>query len=203
MDITNIEAVTKAKSRVYIDEQLAFVLYKGELSRYKIKVNGTISEETFREIIDEVLKKRARARCLHLLQSMDRSEYQLRTKLKQGCYPDEVVDGAIQYVKELHYLDDKRYTGYFIDASKSSKSKRQVTQDLMKRGIGKDMIQETYERVEPEDEVAMIRKWVEKKRVNLEEADQKEKSRLYAFLMRKGFQSSDINRVMSLREDFD
>lgn len=37
MIITNIEAVTKAKSRVYIDEQLAFVLYKGELYRYKIK----------------------------------------------------------------------------------------------------------------------------------------------------------------------
>ena len=55
MIITNIEAVTKAKSRVYIDEQLAFVLYKGELYRYKIKKEEEISDETYREIIDEVL----------------------------------------------------------------------------------------------------------------------------------------------------
>lgn len=200
MIITNIEAVTKAKSRVYIDEQLAFVLYKGELSRYKIKKDEEISEETYREIIDEVLTKRAKIRCIYLLKSMDRTEYQLRTKLKQGGYPDEVVNTAIEYVKNLHYIDDNRYAQYYIEGRTGSKSKQQITQDLLRRGISKELIQSIYEQQEPEDETDQIRKWVEKKRVDLETADPKEINRLYGFLMRKGFQSSDISKVLRGRE---
>lgn len=200
MIITNIEAVTKAKSRVYIDEQLAFVLYKGELSRYKIKKDEEISEETYREIIDEVLTKRAKIRCIYLLKSMDRTEYQLRTKLKQGGYPEEAVNTAIEYVKNLHYIDDNRYAQYYIEGRTGSKSKQQITQDLLRRGISKELIQSIYEQQEPEDETDQIRKWVEKKRVDLETADPKEINRLYGFLMRKGFQSSDISKVLRGRE---
>lgn len=200
MIITNIEAVTKAKSRVYIDEQLAFVLYKGELSRYKIKKDKEISDETYREIIEEVLTKRAKVRCIYLLKSMDRTEYQLRTKLKQGGYPDEAIDGAIDYVKNLHYIDDNRYAQYYIDGRTGSKSKQQITQDLLRRGISKELIHSIYEQKEPEDETEQIRKWVEKKRVDLETADPKEINRLYGFLMRKGFQASDISRVIRGRE---
>ena len=200
MIITNIEAVTKAKSRVYIDEQLAFVLYKGELYRYKIKKDEEISDETYREIIDEVLTKRAKIRCIYLLKSMDRTEYQLRTKLKQGGYPEEAINRAIDYVKNLHYIDDNRYAQYYIDGRTGSKSKQQIVQDLLRRGISKEQIQSIYEQKEPEDETEQIRKCVAKKRVDLETADPKEINRLYGFLMRKGFQASDISTVIRGRE---
>ena len=36
MTVTKIEAVTKTRYKVYVDEQFAFVLYKGELSRYQV-----------------------------------------------------------------------------------------------------------------------------------------------------------------------
>ena len=50
MRITEIVPVTKAKYRVVTDEQLAFMLYKGELSRYRLKENGELPAETFQEI---------------------------------------------------------------------------------------------------------------------------------------------------------
>ena len=37
MTVTKTEAVTKTRYKVYIDGQFAFVLYKGELSRYHVK----------------------------------------------------------------------------------------------------------------------------------------------------------------------
>ena len=36
MTVTKIEPVTKTRYKVYVDGQFAFVLYKGELSRYHI-----------------------------------------------------------------------------------------------------------------------------------------------------------------------
>ena len=34
MAVTRVEAVTKTKYKVYVDGQFAFILYKGELSRF-------------------------------------------------------------------------------------------------------------------------------------------------------------------------
>ena len=42
MIVTKIEDVAKTRFKVYIDEQFAFVLYKGELSRYRIAVGREI-----------------------------------------------------------------------------------------------------------------------------------------------------------------
>lgn len=64
MRITEIVPVTKAKYRVVTDEQLAFMLYKGELSRYRLKENGELPAETFQEIFKEILVKRAKLRAM-------------------------------------------------------------------------------------------------------------------------------------------
>ena len=55
MTVTKIEAVanTKTRYKVFLDEQFAFVLYKGELSRYHVTVGEDISEdiyETFQKL---------------------------------------------------------------------------------------------------------------------------------------------------------
>ena len=37
MVVTEIKAVTKTRFRVYLDDEFAFVLYKGELFRYHLE----------------------------------------------------------------------------------------------------------------------------------------------------------------------
>lgn len=64
MRIVEIVPVTKTKYRVVTDEQLAFMLYKGELSRYRLKENGELSAEIFQEIFREILVKRAKLRAM-------------------------------------------------------------------------------------------------------------------------------------------
>ena len=44
MVVTKVEMLTKIKYKVYLDEEFAFVLYKGELSHYRI-VEGNLLEE--------------------------------------------------------------------------------------------------------------------------------------------------------------
>ena len=58
MRITRIEPVTKTKYRVSVDEQFAFVVYKGELSRFHLKEECELTEDTYAKI-KEVLLKRA------------------------------------------------------------------------------------------------------------------------------------------------
>ena len=66
MMITEIVPVTKQKYRIVTDEQLAFVLYKGELSHYHLAVFQEIQPEIWEEI-QAVLIKRATQRAMYLL----------------------------------------------------------------------------------------------------------------------------------------
>ena len=74
MTVTRIEPLTKIKFKIYLDGSFAFVLYKGELSRFGVAAGAEISEETVERIREEVIFKRARLRAMHLLEDMDRTE---------------------------------------------------------------------------------------------------------------------------------
>ena len=43
MTVTRIEELSKSRSKVYIDEQFAFVLYKGELRLYHLREGEEIA----------------------------------------------------------------------------------------------------------------------------------------------------------------
>ena len=106
MQVTEIMELSKSRSKVYIDQEFAFVLYKGELRLYKLREGQEISEVTYQTIMNEVLPKRAKLRAMNLLQSRDYTTAKLRQKLKQGLYPDAVIEQALDYVASYHYTDD-------------------------------------------------------------------------------------------------
>lgn len=196
MTITKIEPLGKNRSRIYIDEQLAFALYRGELSRYGIKEGCELTEESYREIMEEVLVKRAKLRCMNLLKAMDRTEFQLRQKLSQGDYPEDIIDIALGYVKSYGYVNDASYAEQYIDSRRERDSRKKIICDLMQKGIEKGIIEAAFEEKEPVDEEALIRRWMEKKHMEPETATPKEKQKMYMFLMRKGFSPGEVSRAL-------
>lgn len=198
MTVTQIEPVTKAKSRIYVDNKPEFLLYSRELSRYQIREGEDLPEEIFRVIVEEVLTKRAKQRAMYLLKSMDRTEYQLRLKLEEGEYPREAIDQAIAYVQSFHYLDDRRYAENYVESRKGSMSRRELQQKLYQRGIPKALIQEALEGCEPDQEKASIQEWMRKKHYNPQEATLEEQRRMYGFLLRKGFRTGDVLACMHM-----
>ena len=142
--------------------------------------------------------KRAKLRCMHLLEKRDYTEKELRQKLENGKteYTEEQVDGAIAYVKSFHYVDDGRYACKYIEAMQSRKSRRQIEQELYQKGVDRELIQEAFEETGEVPEEEQIARWMEKRNFHPEEADLKEKQRMYAFLARKGFRAENIQRAM-------
>ena len=142
--------------------------------------------------------KRAKLRCMHLLEKRDYTEKELRQKLENGKteYTEEQIDGAIAYVKSFHYVDDGRYACEYIEAMQSRKSRRQIEQELYQKGVDRELIQEAFEETGEVPEEEQIARWMEKRKFHPEEADLKEKQRMYAFLARKGFRAENIQRAM-------
>ena len=203
--ITKIEDLDKKRSKVYLDEEFAFVLYKGELSQYHIFLGNTIEEKVYQKILNEILSKRAKKRCLNLLQKKTYTEYQLRKKLKEGFYPDELIEEAVEYVKSYHYIDDYRYACEFIFYHKDTESRKKIEEKLRKKGISQEVLQraqdDSYDDGEEENvELNLAIKLLEKKHYNQEIMETKQKQKLFAFLSRKGISISTIKKAMSLQD---
>lgn len=199
MVVTKIESVTKTKFKVFLDEQFAFVLYKGELSRYKITEQGEMSQELVELIKKEVLEKRAKSRAMHLLSQMDRTEEQLRMKLRQNLYPEDVIEVAVNYVKAFGYVGDAGYARRYVSARQGSKSKKEIMMALRKKGVSKEDVQIALEEEYKEyGEQETIRRLVDKKRFCAETATDVEKRKICEYLLRKGFRYDDISKVIQV-----
>lgn len=199
MLVTHIEPVTKTKYKVFIEEQFAFVLYKGELSRYQIRENQEISEEIYHTIKKEVVLKRARLRAMHLLKDMDRTEGQLREKLKQNGYPEDIIEQAVAYVKSFGYINDENYAQRFVENKKKSKSKKQIYALLYQKGLARDIIEQAMEQCYgTEDSAEAIAEILRKKRYCPDTATTEETQKICAYLMRKGFPYEAIRQVIQV-----
>lgn len=201
MTVTGIEELSRSRSRVYLDESFAFVLYKGELRLYGIQMGKELEAEAYRQILEELLPKRATLRCMNLLKSRAYSEHQLREKLR-GNYPQECIELALDYVKSYHYVDDRRFAEDYIANQQEKKSRRVIEQDLLRKGISKALIEEAFAEQEElgngPDEVALASRWLAKKNFRPEEADFKERQKMAAFLYRKGIGGETIRKVLSI-----
>lgn len=201
MVVTKVEAVTKTKYKVYVDGQFAFILYKGELSRFHIAEDQELSQEIYEKIRTEVILKRAKLRAMHLLNDMWRTEAQLREKLTRNEYPVDIVEAAISYVKSFGYINDYEYARSFIESRKERKSRREIYMQLVGKGVSRELIDEAFEEsYEREDSTEAIRRLLEKKHYDRENTTLEEKKKIMAYLVRKGFGYDDIRKTMQIYE---
>ena len=202
--VTKIEELDKKRSKIYINHEFAFVLYKEEILQYKIKTEEIIEDSIYETIRKEILPKRAKKRCLNLLQKKSYTEYKLREKLIEGLYTQDIVDEAIDYVKSFHYVNDYDYACQYIFYHKEAESRRKIEEKLSLKGIDRDILnqafQDSYEEEEQQEiELQQAKKLLEKKNYNAETMDWKEKQKVYAFLARKGISSTIIQQAMSIQ----
>lgn len=200
MRVTQIVELSKSRSKVYIDQEFAFVLYKGEFRLYHVREGEEIPEDDYRTIMEEVLPKRAKLRAMNLLKSREYTVAQLRSKLQQGCYPEPVIEEALTYVASFHYTDDFRYAMDYITYQEQDRSRRRIELDLQKKGISAEVIEQAWnewqEQGGRQNEQAQIQKLLAKKHFDPEQADYKELQKIFAYLVRKGYSSEQIRKAV-------
>ena len=201
MIVTDIVPITNSRSKIYIDNEFAFVLYKGELHNYRITEGKDIEKSVLEEIVSNVLPKRAKLRGMSLLKSRPYTAKHMYDKLKQGLYPESVINIAIDYFKSFGYIDDYQYALDYIEYHSEGRSRKRLEQDLANKGIDRTLIKEAFMDWQQEggviDEESQIRDLLRKKGYDFENCDNKEKQKVMAFLFRKGFDISTINKVLN------
>ncbi len=202
MLVTQIAGTSSgARFRISIDGQFAFVLYRGEMRNLHIEEGRELPEESYRQIMTQILPKRAKLRSMNLLQARDYTRKQLEDKLRQGDYPEACIEEAIAYVASYGYLDDGRYARNYIEYRLQSKTRAQIEAELQRKGVARDVIREAFDELEKtgavQDEAEMIRALLDKRKYCADTADAKERQRMYGYLCRRGFSPELVRKALS------
>lgn len=199
--VVSVVPQDKKKLRICLDNGESFILYKGEAAKLSLFEKEVFDDGKYQQIMTEILGKRATKRAMHLLEQQERTEKQLRDKLQQNGYPERCIEQAIAYVKSYHYVDDYRYATVYIRYHQEKESRQKLTQKLMTRGISREIIQQALEEEFVADECAQIKELLRKRHFDPDTADEVTRRKTTQFLMRKGFKSRDIFRVMRMEEE--
>ena len=155
------------------------------------------------KIMKETVIRRAHQKTIALLERMDRSEAELRRRMKLDMYSESVTDETIAWLKSLHYLDDDRYAQNYIRSHIQSSSKQELISKLLAKGIKKDLIEEAYSVCSADtdlNESQAAVKTLGKKLGNRKTLTPKERMNAIGCMLRKGFRR---NEIMAAFEELD
>ena len=203
MIITEISPWKKGRQLIVIDHENAFALYDSEVRKYNLKEGEEIDSVKYADILENVLIKRAKSRTLHLLDRFDKTETELRDKLKEDMYPEEAIDAAVEAAKKGRFLDDRRFTAQYIHDKSARHSIKRIEMDLRRKGIDREVLSEALREFE-EDQIEngedrqqeLIDKLIKKKLGSLRELTPETEAGIYRYLTGRGFEYGAVKKSL-------
>lgn len=145
------------------------------------------------------------AAALRLLTRRDRSEAELRDKLKQFGFSAAAIESAIEKCRGYNYLDEQRYALERARAMLRSGRGvgRKVLIDLRRRGIQEAIASQALAEASREFEpTQLLRDQLERRFPDFDyrQADDKLKHRIINYFQRRGYHLEQIYSVLKDRE---
>ena len=122
----------------------------------------------------------------------------MRAKVEAAPSGQAKIDSVLARLKEYGYIDDAGYAATYtkLRQENSSLGKRRVRQDLSIKGVQPELITQTLDAAYADvDEEALARRHLERKRVK-KPANEKEAARVMRMLVRAGFSTGTIFKIL-------
>lgn len=195
MFVTAITQQKKDETRynVFLDGTYAFALPMQDILYFKLKEGREVPEETVEYIQNSLIYIKAQDTALHYIGYKMRTVKEIRMKLSEKEFSEEVIEKVIAFLEKYGYADDREYCRKYIKEKLRMKPKSgyALKIELRQRGISARIIDEVMAETEM-DEAGDAFHWLERKsRGQWPPEDEKKKKQLYDFLLRKGY-SYDI-----------
>jgi regulatory protein len=140
-----------------------------------------------------------RLAALRLLGRRDYSAAELTTRLVDRGYGADDVRAAIDALTADGTIDDRRTAFAHVRTAARVKGRgtHRIRRELEARGIAAPIIREALEQLSPDDDLAAIRRLLERRRVP-HPMPPDQRRRLFAQLIRRGFSASLVARALDV-----
>lgn len=142
--------------------------------------------------------RKAAEKAMNLLLHQDRTKKELQDRLYRAGFSEQATQYAMDYVTGFGYIDDLRYATNYIQYHKGNRSRKELRYKLLNKGIDASVLAVALVEYEEEDEEEAISHLLGKrlKGRKLSEMAYPDRSKVTAYLVRKGFPLPAVRRVV-------
>lgn len=199
--ITKIEIQKKNKERVniYLDEEYAFSISAELVYKENLKVKDVVDIEKLKSVADKESYLRCKNSALKIIERSYKTEKEVIEKLQMKGYEQNHIEASIEFLKEYKFLNDDYYAEAFIKDKLNSKGSQRIKQDLIKKGIPRDKIEEKLEGIDKSAGKNTARVLANKKLRIIQKSENdtyKISGKLYRFLISKGYTYDVVKEVV-------
>lgn len=201
MRITALKQQIKNPERVsvFVDGKYSFSLTLNEVISEKIKNGLELDEARLKNLKKISADGKLRARALEWVMNRPRSVREFHDYLRRKKVEPEFIERLSDEFVDRKQLDDLRFTAWYIElAQRKNRSIRAIRSELFKKGISKDMMDQSLENAGL-DEPASLKELAAKKRKLARYKNDDVK--LARYLTSQGFSYQDVKDALKVESE--
>ena len=192
MQVVNINySKSKEVFEVVFEDETKLLLNYNIFEKYKVSVDMDFSEDEILEMKYFSDIERAKSRAINYISGKLKTKYEVRLKLKENGFAEDVIDKVLDILEKEEYLNDKVYCEIFIEDKKklNGYGKNKIKSLLIQKGISKNIFEDFLNEFEYDEEFDNALKMGIKKLELLsnEEDNFKKKQKIINYLTYRGF----------------
>lgn len=158
-----------------------------------------LSEQKVQHLKDESIKTILSNKILNFISYRHRSRQEIRNKFIVRGYSEKIINSSISKLEELGYIDDNLFAEMFIKSLVKEKKlgRCAVNYKLSPHSLDKNLVSELLDEIYEKYPTKVLLEYHINKFLNVKEKSNKNKSKLYNLLKRKGFIYSEFESVIN------
>ncbi len=192
----------KLRASIFIGEEFGFGINVLTIEKFRLRKGDELAHQLLVELHSFDERVSAKRIASKFLNRRRRTEKEVRDKLRTEKFEQELIDEIIPDLKNTGLINDEEFAFAFIHDKRLSKpiSSRQIQNELRKRGVAKEVIEnvlnasESEETEEDRASEAAMKKW--NQLLRREGDEKKRRQKLTSFLGSRGFEYDVIKKVM-------
>ncbi|MBK1467874.1 regulatory protein RecX [Parvimonas parva] len=191
---------SKEVFEVIFEDETKLLLNYNIFEKYKVSVDMDFSETEILEMKYFSDIERAKSRAINYISGKLKTKYEVRLKLRENEFSNEVIDEVLEILENEEYLNDRLYCEIFIEDKKrlNGYGKNKIKSLLIQKGISKSIFEDFLDNFEYEDEFDnAVKMGIKKLNLLANEEDKfKKKQKIINYLAYRGFSFDVINDVL-------
>ncbi len=191
---------SKEVFEVIFEDETKLLLNYNIFEKYKVSVDMDFSETEILEMKYFSDIERAKSRAINYISGKLKTKYEVRLKLRENEFSNEVIDEVLEILENEEYLNDRLYCEIFIEDKKrlNGYGKNKIKSLLIQKGISKSIFEDFLDNFEYEDEFDnAVKMGIKKLNLLANEEDKfKKKQKIINYLAYRGFGFDVINDVL-------
>lgn len=143
-EITKIEMQKNNPNKVniYINHEYSFSCALELVYKYKLEKGRKVDLEEFSFLYEDERYLNCKKEALKFIERTNKTEKELKDKLIFKGYDEETIYKVLKFMKNYDFIDDEKYTEYYIKDKKKQWGKNKIKYMLAQKGISELIVED-------------------------------------------------------------